>query len=174
MRIVPIRPEHNASVRRYYTEALIEVGRNSKDILEMMSSKYMLDPYKSAYRSDCITLVAVDDFGNPLGFIIGARLDNNAAYLHMVVIPPIYRRRGIGRSLLDQLQLVMDAPIMIKCTTRNRVSLLFFDSIARQVHESDGYVVFVKDHPHQVQMRNYSPMSCVEVSDVDDMSDIDD
>lgn len=180
MQLVSVLPEHNVHVRRIYADALAEFGRSFEDVRTMLSSKFLLDPYKASHRRDCVTLVALDSLGTPAGFIIGAHMEDAASYLYMVVVPQLYRRRGIGRALLEKLQTVMGVPLMIKCASGNVAARLFFDGIARQVYNSEGSAVYVKDFTIEGRLLPDSrppstpPLVCVAFSDDDELSDLDD
>jgi aminoglycoside 6'-N-acetyltransferase I len=103
VRIVDLRPHHTGRIRRIAKLLIIGFEEHwpgywtdlDKGIAEVLES----------FARDHISRVALDEKGNPLGWIGGmAEYDGHVWELHPLVVDPAHQRQGIGRALVTDFE----------------------------------------------------------------------
>ncbi|MDR2698945.1 MAG: GNAT family N-acetyltransferase [Candidatus Methanoplasma sp.] len=75
-------------------------------------------------------LVAVNEFGQVVGFLSGARLDQDKASVPLFAVDPAYRKKGVGTRLMEEfsLQVLMDGMqyIQLEVKDTNAGAIAFY------------------------------------------------
>ena len=103
MRIVDLRPDDVTAVRQAAALLVESFAEHWPDAWPDLDAA--LREVHESFAEDRLSRVALDDHGAVLGWVGGIRqYDGNVWELHPIVVSPRYRRQGIGRALVADLE----------------------------------------------------------------------
>jgi ribosomal protein S18 acetylase RimI-like enzyme len=113
-----------------------------REILPGRAEARARDGFDSATAGEEVFIAATGD-GSVAGFLSLWRAD---AFVHFLHVRPGWRRRGIGRALLERALATVPGPAELKCAPHNRGALAFYARLgwAEVAREPDGPEPFVR------------------------------
>ncbi|MBM3135659.1 MAG: GNAT family acetyltransferase [Chloroflexi bacterium] len=98
-------------------DAVLDLWRRAGDGIRLRPSDQRAEIAKKLAHDPDLALVAVDDSGNPekyVGAVMGG-YDGRRGLVYHLAVDPAYRRQGIGRALMAELERRLRARGCLKC-----------------------------------------------------------
>jgi ribosomal protein S18 acetylase RimI-like enzyme len=98
-------------------DAVLDLWRRAGDGIRLRPSDQRAEIAKKLAHDPDLALVAVDDSGNPekyVGAVMGG-YDGRRGLVYHLAVDPVYRRQGIGRALMAELERRLRARGCLKC-----------------------------------------------------------
>lgn len=139
--MIKIRKANEADVRQL--EELFLITRRHTFHWEN-PEKFKPKDFKQSTAGETI-LIAEDEKATIVGFISVWEQDE-APFIHHLFVAPNHQRKGIGQLLLRSLMTQLPLPYRLKCVTKNKSALAFYQSqgwieIGRGVGEDGDYIL---------------------------------
>lgn len=125
-------------IRSFQLSDYVEVTELLEDVLSEACYEETMKAFARQLSWDSELIMVAEEDGRVVGIIVGT-IDNHNGYYYRIAVSKAYRRRGIGKALIESLRtrfvLRKVRRIMVNVDVHNEVVLPLYESAG--YHEND-------------------------------------